>query len=104
MPTTTSRMQVHTNNGHDKKPTARAIEAVRDATEVAHEKIIAAAGSTEKVVKANPLTSVGVALGGGILLGALAAKVFTHKQTLGETIHETLGLKRWIARTIQSWL
>ena len=104
---TTSRLQVHTpsTNGHDKRPSVGgALEAVREAGSVAQTKIIAAAGSTEKVVKLHPLTSVGIALGGGILLGAIAAKAFSHTPTLAETVHERLGLKRWIARSIQGWL
>ena len=89
-------------NGH--LTTAGALEAVREAGTVAQEKIVAAADSTEKVVKAHPLTSVAFALGGGIVVGALAMKAFAHKPTLSESVHDRLGLKRWITRSIQSWL
>jgi ElaB/YqjD/DUF883 family membrane-anchored ribosome-binding protein len=108
MATSTNRLQVHTSNGHDKRPTAaikeRAFEAVTDAASVAQVKIAAAAVTTEKVVKAHPLKSVGIALGGGILLGAVAARAFAHKTTLREAVNESLGLKRRVARMIQSWL
>ncbi len=103
----TSRLQVHTPNGHDLRPAAvseRALDAVREAGTVAQEKLTAAADTTEKVVKAHPLKSVGLALGGGILLGAIAARAFHRQMTMAEMFHDRLGIKRRIARAIQGWL
>lgn len=110
MTTQTSRLQIHApvSNGHDKRTNAaiteRAYVAMSEAASAAQVSIAAAAGTTEKVVRAHPLKSVGVALGGGLLLGAIAARALTHKNTLAETFNETLGIKRRIARMIQSWL
>jgi hypothetical protein len=108
MGTSTSRLQIP-SNGHDKRPavaaaTERAYVAMSEAAAVAQTKIVAAAGTTEKIVKAHPLKSVGVALGGGMLFGAFLAKLFTHKPTLTESFNDTLGIKRRIARAIQGWL
>ena len=103
---TTPRAQNHSSNGHEKAISegAGALAAVRDAGSIVQSTFVIATGRTEKYVRANPLKSVGAALGGGILLGVFATKAFTHKPTLTETVHETLGLKRWIAQSIQSWL
>lgn len=115
MANTPTRSQLSSSpvsNGHSKATHSnpvldigeRAYDAVSSAATVAQKEITKAASSTEKVVKANPLASLGVALGGGVLLGVLAAKLFSHKPTLAESFHEQLGLKRKIARAIQSWL
>lgn len=104
---TSRSLQMQTHNGHDKRPMpieTTPFETIREAGTIAQTRIVSAANRTEKIVKAHPLKSVGVALGGGFLLGAMAFKAFGHKTTLSEAVHERLGLKRWIASTIQSWL
>ncbi len=102
---TTARTTNHSTNGHDKlSAITDALETAREAGTVAQKSIVAAAGKTEKMVKQYPLSSVGIALGGGFLLGAFAVKALAHKPTLGESIHESLGLKRRVAQAIQGWL
>ncbi len=52
----------------------------------------------QQVVREHPLLSVGVALGGGVLLGAVGHRLLEHQQTLGEALAERLGVNRLRSR------
>ena len=49
-----------------------------------------AARSTRSLAKANPLATAGVALGAGVLLGAIAHSVFAPKPGVGDTLMSAL--------------
>ncbi|GEM_PF-3238808 len=106
MPTATSHTQNSSTNGHEKSNSTLndAIDAAREAGTVAQKNIVIAADRTEKMVKARPLAAIGLALGGGFILGAVLTKVFSHQMTIGEQIEDRLGLKRRVARAVQRWL
>jgi hypothetical protein len=48
----------------------------------------------QQVVREHPLVSVGLALGGGLLLGAAGYRLLGHKQTFGEALAERAGVNR----------
>jgi ElaB/YqjD/DUF883 family membrane-anchored ribosome-binding protein len=51
-----------------------------------------AAHGTQRLVRDHPLASMGIALGGGLVLGALAHRLFEHQQTFGEALADRIGL------------
>lgn len=76
----------------------RAVEVVVEAASVAQAKGKVAATRVEKAVREHPLVAVGVALGGGLLLGAIGHRLLEHKQTFGEALASRLGVDRLRSR------
>lgn len=62
-----------------------------------------AAHGTQRLVREYPLASIGVVLGGGVVIGALAHRLFEHHQTFGEALATRLGLTQARAR-VRKWL
>lgn len=48
---------------------------------------------TRRLLREHPFASLGVMLGSGVVLGAVAHRLFEHKPTLGELLVERSGLK-----------
>jgi len=72
----------------------RAVEVVTEAASVAQSKGKSAASSVQKLVREHPLASLGIALSGGVLIGAVGHRLFEHKPTFGEALAARLGLDR----------
>lgn len=76
----------------------RAVEVVADAAAVAQSKGRSAASRVQKVVRERPLASLGVALGSGVLIGAVGHKLLEHKRTFAEALAARLGIDRLRSR------
>jgi ElaB/YqjD/DUF883 family membrane-anchored ribosome-binding protein len=64
----------------------KAMEVVSDTAIQAKEQLSQVATSTEKMIRKYPLASVGAVLGGGIVLGILAHKLFAPEPTVPERL------------------
>jgi len=67
---------------------------VTDAGSKVQAKASTAASRAQKLVREHPLVTVGLALGGGLVLGAVAQRLFSHRQSFGEALAEAIGLNR----------
>jgi ElaB/YqjD/DUF883 family membrane-anchored ribosome-binding protein len=81
----------------------RAAEVVSDAASVARTRGREAGTRLQQAVREHPLLSVGLTLGGGVLIGAVGHKLLEHRPTLGEAIAEGVGMNR-LRKRIRHWL
>lgn len=78
-------------------------ELVSDAASVAQARGRQAGTRLQKVVREHPLLSVGLTLGGGVLIGAVGHRLLEHRPTLGEAIADGVGINR-LRKRIRHWL
>lgn len=72
----------------------RAAEVVSDAAHLAQKKAAKASHRALDFVSEHPLASLGVAMAGGIVLGAVAHNLFEHRPTVRELLAERTGVDR----------
>lgn len=79
------------------------LERVTHAASTLQERANDAAHGTQRLVRNHPLASMGIVLGSGLVLGALAHKLFEHQQTFGEALADRIGLTHARDR-VRSWV
>jgi len=78
--------------------TGTAVDAITHAASDVKYRVKEGQFRTQQVVREHPLVSVGLALSAGVLLGAIGHRLLEHKQTLGEALADSLGVKGREAR------
>ncbi len=80
----------------------RAAEVITDAASIARNRARAGSSRMQEFVRDHPLFSVGVAISGGMVLGALGHKLLEHQTSLGEALADRIGVNRLRERVRRS--
>ncbi len=72
--------------------TSSPVEVVTEALSVAQHQGKLVRSDVQRLVKDHPFATIGVSLGSGLLLGAIAHRVFSHHDTLSELLFDRVGL------------
>lgn len=84
---------------HVAESTHGKMEKAEHAHSLAQSRAAKVGGVAQKMLREHPLASMGVALSGGILIGAVAHKLFEHRPTLGELLAKRVGVGHVHRRT-----
>lgn len=86
-----------THQAHHVEPTNHGV--TERVTHLAQRSARRATDSAKHLLATHPFATVGVALGSGVVIGAVAHKLLEHKPTLGELL---VGRARWNRLTHRS--
>lgn len=71
---------------------ASPVEVVTEALSVVQTQGKLVRNDVQRLVKEYPFAAIGVTLGSGLLLGAIAHRAFSHRDTLSELFFDRVGL------------